>query len=360
MAVVLIPDDLNSRRGRFVLRALMERYGPSSVIWVTRERSLEESKTHTDTFDKYSPGLVDEWHVFSVASLRASVPRIRAALRTTSGPVVGIGFASLALARAAGSVLDVWVVRGIPEELTMYRRSLLARAEARARWRIAWLAGKPAITIAVSEPMAHMLTARTRAQRVFTIPNTVRPSTFEPPAADAPARAFLTYLGSGAPWQAIDLLEDVWGEVARLDPSTRFRIITRDDRARSLASRIGNRAEVASATNGNAIGQLLWEASAGFLLRRPGPVNEASWPVKLGEYLAAGVPVVTTDIAWDPARFVRDTGTGVVVRPTDSPRQIAEQVLELTAAGISVAQTRAAAVRLDERMWLDRLVAMLP
>jgi glycosyltransferase involved in cell wall biosynthesis len=82
--------------------------------------------------------------------------------------------------------------------------------------------------------------------------------------------------------------------------------------------------------------------------------------VKLGEYLAAGVPVVTTDIAWDPADFVRDTGTGIVVQPTDPPRQIAERVLELIASGISVERTRAAAGRLDERMWLDRLVAMLP
>jgi glycosyltransferase involved in cell wall biosynthesis len=360
MAVVVIPDDLYSRRGRFVLRALMERYGPSSVIWISRTQSGDEAKARAETFDKHSPGLVGEWNVIDVKSLRAAVPQVRTALRTTQGPVVGIGFASLALARAAGSALDVWVVRGIPEELTMYRSSFFARADAWSRWRIAWLAGKPALAIAVSAPMARMLAKRTRAQRVVTIPNTVRPSTFEPPAESAPPRRYLTYLGSGAPWQAIDLLELVWREAARLDPSVRFRIITRDDRARDMADRIGERAHVESATNGSAIARWLWEASAGFLLRRPGIVNEASWPVKLGEYVAAGVPVVTTDIDWDPADFVRDTGTGIVVPWNDPPRQIAERVLELVASGISVEQSRAAAGRLDERMWLDRLVAMLP
>jgi len=44
------------------------------------------------------------------------------------------------------------------------------------------------------------------------------------------------------------------------------------------------------------VGGYLLAADAGFLLRDGSPVNRVSVPVKLGEYLAAGVPVVTSSL----------------------------------------------------------------
>jgi glycosyltransferase involved in cell wall biosynthesis len=264
------------------------------------------------------------------------------------------------LLRAAGSVPDVWVVRGIPEELMLHHNALIGRARAWSRWRLAWLAGRPALGVAVSEPMATMLTKRTRVKRAVAIPNTVDTWVFDPPTDDPPERTFLTYLGSGAPWQAIDLLEAVWFELAAMDADLRFRVISRDERTLPLGHRLGDRVQFVGASTEQRVAELLWEANAAFLLRRPGPVNEASLPVKLGEYLAAGAPVVTTDFGWDAAQIVRNHDAGVVVSSSQTPREIAERVLPLLASPNASARACEAGLEVANDVWVDRLRAMLP
>jgi glycosyltransferase involved in cell wall biosynthesis len=360
MATVVVPDDITSRRLRFVVRALAKRYGTSTLIFVSRKLSDDEIAGRFANFEGYAPNLVGDWRTIVTRSLQTSVPRLRAELRGAPRPIVGMGFASLALIRAAGAVADVWVVRGIPEELVLHQGLLVGRARAGSRWRLAWLAGKPGLGIAVSTPMATMLSKRTRVKRAVAIPNTVDTWVFEPPAHDAPARTFLTYLGSGAPWQAVDLLEAVWFELAQMDASLRFRVISRDERTREIGRRLGDRVQLTEASQETGVAKLLWEARAAFLLRRPGPENEASLPVKHGEYLAAGAPVVTTDLGWDPARIVREHDAGIVVSPSATPRKIADQVLPLLASPTAPTRARAAAREVDNDVWVDRLVAMLP
>ncbi|MEN8150179.1 MAG: glycosyltransferase [Planctomycetota bacterium] len=53
-------------------------------------------------------------------------------------------------------------------------------------------------------------------------------------------------------------------------------------------------------------------AAAGILLIKSAPSKRASAPTKLGEFLASGVPVVTTPRIGDSGELVRETGTGVV------------------------------------------------
>ena len=45
------------------------------------------------------------------------------------------------------------------------------------------------------------------------------------------------------------------------------------------------------------------------------PLNWARWPIKLGDYLAAGRPIATNDVG-EMARMVRDHDVGVVTAPT--------------------------------------------
>jgi glycosyltransferase involved in cell wall biosynthesis len=58
-------------------------------------------------------------------------------------------------------------------------------------------------------------------------------------------------------------------------------------------------------------------AAAGILLIRSAPSKRASAPTKLGEFLACGVPVVTTPRIGDSEDLIRETGTGVVVTEPD-------------------------------------------
>jgi glycosyltransferase involved in cell wall biosynthesis len=55
-------------------------------------------------------------------------------------------------------------------------------------------------------------------------------------------------------------------------------------------------------------------ASAGILLIRSAPSKRASTPTKLAEFLACGVPVVTTPGIGDTEELLTSTGTGVIVR----------------------------------------------
>ncbi len=74
----------------------------------------------------------------------------------------------------------------------------------------------------------------------------------------------------------------------------------------------------------------LSEARVGIVVMQPtGQYRDATQPVKLFEYLAAGLPVVTSDFeAWRP--FVHEAGSGLQVDPTD-PEAIAAALGRLLA-----------------------------
>ena len=71
-------------------------------------------------------------------------------------------------------------------------------------------------------------------------------------------------------------------------------------------------------------------AAAGILLIKSAPSKRASAPTKLGEFLACGVPVVTTPRIGDSEELVRETGTGVVTADL-SPEGLEKALDELDA-----------------------------
>jgi len=66
-----------------------------------------------------------------------------------------------------------------------------------------------------------------------------------------------------------------------------------------------------------AVPALLAEQDAGVHLLSPGKSSAGGSPTKVGEYLAAGLPVVTTADAGDLDAILRKTRTGVVLRSTE-------------------------------------------
>lgn len=72
---------------------------------------------------------------------------------------------------------------------------------------------------------------------------------------------------------------------------------------------------------------LLSRVRAGLVVLRPEPNFIASQPIKLFEYMAAGIPVIASDFpAWRP--FVTEVGCGVMVNH-DQPREIASAIEHL-------------------------------
>jgi glycosyltransferase involved in cell wall biosynthesis len=73
--------------------------------------------------------------------------------------------------------------------------------------------------------------------------------------------------------------------------------------------------------------ELLAQARVGVIPLRPIPNYRVAYPVKLFEYLAAGLPVVATDVPlW--RRFLESHRCGICV-PADSPRRLAEAMTGL-------------------------------
>ena len=108
---------------------------------------------------------------------------------------------------------------------------------------------------------------------------------------------------------------------------------------------------------------MLWETELGFLIRRPDIVNETSFPTKFGEYVAAGVPVISSDVGWEVADIIRSTGCGLVVDWAGDPQVVARQVLEFrdrAARDPSVAEgCKRATAGLGRDVWIDKLAAAL-
>lgn len=94
---------------------------------------------------------------------------------------------------------------------------------------------------------------------------------------------------------------------------------------REMEERRGaERVDLLGRTDRAGVADLLADARAGLVVLHPTPSHLPSMPVKLFEYMAAGVPVVASDFPmW--REYVEDAGTGIAVDPLD-PAAIAEAV----------------------------------
>lgn len=177
----------------------------------------------------------------------------------------------------------------------------------------------------VSKPLASWLEDHGTGASVTVVPCSVARVAF---SIDARATArrelgisddqlLLAYVGSVTKYQH---LEDGALAFVRhamdLDPAVRFLAITSDAAAfQSLIDRADlpkDRCSVVSVPQAS-VPSVLCAADMGLLLRAPSRVNEVSMPVKLGEYLSCGVPVLVSRIAGWVNEIVHDAGAGVAV-----------------------------------------------
>jgi len=279
-----------------------------------------------------------EWRSFqvrypqieSVQIVQAGLARLRS-VRATLREGIPESAVRVVVGFSAGAFMpsdrcEVWFINGIPEERLLSQSGLRARITVAGAWALARRvrAGRHVV---VSEPMARLVRSRLRVHNLSVVPNTVDPDVFHvDPSA---ARTHLTYQGGGSPWQGLERLNMVWQELHLLDPSLRFRAITRDERAKVLLQGLpAHVVDVVSSTDPAQVADWLSAARLGFLYRAPNLVNRVSWPMKLGEYLAAGVPTVVSRCGWDIERVVADHGAGIVVDWDDSPAATARAIVE--------------------------------
>ena len=140
------------------------------------------------------------------------------------------------------------------------------------------------------------------------------PNAYEARPADSGPRT-LVYAGSIGTWYMLDEMLDFFREARALDPRLRFLIVTRSGheaiREAALARGLDEVA-LAAALPREVPGHLA-AAYAAISFIRPVFSKSGSSPTKLGEYLAAGLPVIVNAGVGDADTLVDAARVGVVV-----------------------------------------------
>jgi len=240
------------------------------------------------------------------------------------------GASGMAWARDAGIPGVLEVNAPLPEEQHRYR-DLHDTAGAVEVARSAVEAATVVVT--VSEPLRRWVLDVSGADpaKVHVVPNGVDVARFGPPSHRTGPEEAVTFgfVGTLKPWHGLDVLVDA---LPLVDPAVRWRLlVVGDGPERAMleerSSGVAGEVELVGAADPGAVPALLRRVDVA-VAPYPGSATYFS-PLKLYEYLAAGLAVVATDVP--PVTGVIEHGrTGLVVRP-DDPAALAAGLSELAA-----------------------------
>jgi hypothetical protein len=183
-------------------------------------------------------------------------------------------------------------------------------------------------TICVSDPVRDWVIARTEGTRVFTVPNGVNVHRITP-QPESPGAPVVTFVGTLKPWHGVDVLLRARAQAHK---DWKLRIIgdgpmraELDDLARSLGIDVDFRGAVAP----DAIPQHMAGTAIGVA---PYPAMDTDSdqyfsPLKVYEYMAAGLPVVASRVGQLPEIM----GESAYLVPPSDPEALAEALDALVA-----------------------------
>jgi glycosyltransferase involved in cell wall biosynthesis len=175
--------------------------------------------------------------------------------------------------------------------------------------------------IAVSHEVAGYVNGfRDRRTDAVVEANGFEPLRFPSPAPTLSAPFTLGFLGTLKPWHGIDILASVFTEVRDRIPDARLLVIGDGPARESLCTTMqmidaGDAFELAGAVAPEEVGPWLARMDVA-LAPYPGDAPFYFSPLKIVEYMAAGVPVVASDIGQIPS-LVQHEATGLLVPPGD-------------------------------------------
>jgi len=195
------------------------------------------------------------------------------------------------------------------------------------KWGIIRRLYTPDLVITVSTRMNRYVSEKFKSVKTVAIPLCVDLERFTMKSKSE--RKYFTYSGSGAPWQNLSQLSELWGELYRQDSSIRFRVISRDPRSKILGQYLPEYAlEFVGTSDLDELAVLMSEAEVGFLLREDTLVNRVSFPTKLSEYLASGAWAVVSKLDWDASTYIEGFQVGILVDPSLPVQKLASAILE--------------------------------
>ncbi|MEM7244250.1 MAG: glycosyltransferase [Acidobacteriota bacterium] len=176
----------------------------------------------------------------------------------------------------------------------------------------------------------------------------------------------LGFVGSPSPWQAPDALAAAFGAIVRARPDARLLVVSpaREHFARALCAAgleegLGaGRFQLRSAAHAEVPG---WLSACDFtaVLRERDAVNAVASPIKLGESLACGVPVLVTAELGDASTLVEEERLGAVFEQPDlsgpGDEQRLHEVLDLREREASALSARCREAAVDRWSFIEAL-----
>ena len=166
---------------------------------------------------------------------------------------------------------------------------------------------------------------KTFLEKATVIPCCVNTTLFDPlvsspltkEALGFPATAkILVHVGSIGTWYRFDREVALYIEMHKKDPNWYFLVLTKDlEQARRTLSEMGVESQKIKTLSAQyaEVPSYLWLADLSVFFIEPSFSKQASFPVKMAESMAMGVPMVTNEGTGDVAEILRDSHAGVAL-----------------------------------------------
>ena len=158
------------------------------------------------------------------------------------------------------------------------------------------------------------------------------------------------YLGTLSVWQCPEAMFSLFAQFYQKRPDSLFYLILPHfDHEKAISFlkkyKLPSKSYMVAEVPHMEVGSVIGIADAGLLLRKSHPVNYVSSPTKFGEYLAAGVPVISTEDIGDTSDLIKNEKVGLIISPNGggpTPDDL-ERVISFTKD-----------VQQNRQMWADR------
>jgi glycosyltransferase involved in cell wall biosynthesis len=325
--VVVYRGPLEKMRTAFLIDTFYNLFGSFDFIWIY---PVKDGGVRAKYFEStIAVGKVNQLHIIEdkITSFYKTRNALHQIFKKYDAEVLGvIGFSALAYLPDNHGKQIVWCVNGVPEEDVLSRpwSKLLVKFK---KWMT--LNRKVDLILVVSERMKRYMKAMYPAAPIIVAPCCVDTQLYFKHRRPVEQRIYFSYLGSGAPWQNIDRISGIWQKIHQLDKSIRFRVISQDPKSKILATNISeSNIEFHKSSNFDVVADLQSENEVGFLIRDNIIVNQVSYPMKMGEYLASGSWVVASNIDWDLSDFIHRHSCGLLIDNESSDEEIAKSILD--------------------------------